>query len=98
MLENDIIYNPLPPWPIFIPSMQVYFGASNKKSYGKKKACPFCLETFFPTATDRKVCVTQNQVRDKVLKLPENEKSEFMTHVDSCICDQMVGLDFHELA
>ena len=77
--------------------MQVFFGATNKKSYGKKKACPFCLETFFPTATDRKGCVTQSQVRDKVLQLSEKEKSEFMSHVESCICDQMVGLDFHEL-
>ena len=55
------------------------------------------METFFPTATDRKGCVTQSQVRDKVLQLSEKEKSEFMSQVESCICDQMVGLDFHEL-
>ena len=72
---------------------KMYYGGKNRCMFSKTKACPYCLQSFFPS-TQSESQVTLRDVANEIKKNQKDKNIAYLNHIEHCKCDSLSNITY----
>ena len=73
---------------------KVYFGSSERCSYAKTQACPYCLSIFFPSKNQATINDVKQEIKNQASDTKNHLFQHFISHLQECKCDRVTTTYF----